>query len=358
MDIIMTAVREVWATLMDMAPYLLFGFVAAGVLSVFISAKTIERHLGGHGLWPIFKASLFGVPLPLCSCSVIPVAASLRRHGASRGATAAFLLSTPQTGVDSILATFSLLGPVFAVFRPVSAFITGLVGGGIIEVATRNEGVAGEVGTCEEACCAGNDGHSRFRRAMRYAFVVLPKDIAKPLLIGLVAAGCIAALIPAGFFAAQLGTGILAMLVMMAMGIPLYVCATASIPIAAAMMMKGITPGAALVFLMTGPATNVAAIAALWRVMGRRTAIVYLLVVAGAALASGLTLDLLFDVSGVTVGSLESWMPPLWFKRICAFVLLGVLAKAMIGSGHDHDHAAHDDNQGDDSTEACNCKQA
>ena len=123
----------IWVTLCEMAPYLLFGFLVAGLLSVLISPEIVERHLGGRGMWPVIKASLLGVPLPLCSCGVIPVAASLRRHGASRGATTAFLLSTPQTGVDSIVVTYSLMGGLFALVRPLAAFITGLAGGWLVD---------------------------------------------------------------------------------------------------------------------------------------------------------------------------------------------------------------------------------
>ena len=137
MNAIIDIFREFASVLGDMSPYLLFGFFAAGILSIFISAETVEKHLGGKGLGPVLKAAFWGVPLPLCSCSVIPVATSLRRHGAGRGATAAFLLSTPQTGVDSILVTYGLLGPIFAIFRPLAAFVTGLVGGVLVNVFGR-----------------------------------------------------------------------------------------------------------------------------------------------------------------------------------------------------------------------------
>ncbi|NLH41028.1 MAG: permease, partial [Planctomycetes bacterium] len=129
LDLLRNIVVEFWAVFAEMSPYLLFGFFVAGVMAMFVSRKMVERHLGGPGVTPLLKASIFGVPLPLCSCGVIPVAMSLRKHGAGRGATIAFLLSTPQTGVDSIVVTYSLLGPVFAIFRPIAAFVTGLAGG-------------------------------------------------------------------------------------------------------------------------------------------------------------------------------------------------------------------------------------
>jgi uncharacterized membrane protein YraQ (UPF0718 family) len=282
-------------------------------------------------MWPVIKASLFGVPLPLCSCSVIPVATSLRRHGSSKGATIAFLLSTPQTGVDSIMATFGLLGPVFAVFRPLAAFAAGVLGGGIAAADTAAQGDGQPADPCaDECCCAHGRNGSRLRRMFRYGFTVLPGDIARPLLIGLIVAGVVSAAVPQDFFAEALGTGLFAMMIMMFLGIPVYVCATASIPVAAAMIMKGATPGAALVFLMTGPATNAATIATLWKVLGRRTTLIYLAVVAATALGAGLLLDYFFTVSGITPGHAHAGMLPPWFKALSALTLLGVLCANII----------------------------
>ncbi len=318
-----------WGTLCDMSPYLLFGFLMAGVLSVLISPELIQKHLGKGGIASILKASFFGVPLPLCSCSVIPVATSLRRHGASKGATTAFLLSTPQTGVDSIMATLALLGPVFAIFRPLAAFVSGLIGGSIVEW-TDSDVMESEVKECTDECCSADAKGSKLKRIIRYGFVVLPRDIAKPLLLGLVIAGGIAALVPETFFAEFLGVGILSMLVMMLLGIPVYVCATASIPVAAAMMLKGVTPGAALVFLMTGPATNAAAIAALWKIMGKKTTLIYMAIVAGTALGSGLLLDFFFDFAGLSSSQTMGWMLPQSFKVFCALLLIVILFAAII----------------------------
>ena len=330
MKFLITVAVEFWYTLCEMAPYLLFGFLIAGLLSVLVSPELVERHLGGRGIWPIFKASLFGVPLPLCSCGVIPVAASLRRHGASKGATTAFLLSTPQTGVDSIMVTFSLLGPVFAVFRPLAAFITGLVGGSIVEaIGTSGKGEA-KSEPCSDECCCPVGGQSRLVRALRYGFMVLPSEIGRPLLIGLLVAGGISAFVPSSFFAETIGTGILAMLVMMILGIPVYVCATASIPIAAAMMVKGISPGAALVFLMTGPATNAAAIATLWKVLGKQTALIYLGVVAVSALGSGLLLDYVFRIGNIAPGHVQVWMLPQGVKTLSAIALMVIIGAAVL----------------------------
>ncbi len=279
-----------------MAPYLLFGFFAAGMLSVLISPKTVEDHLGPRGMWSVFKAALFGVPLPLCSCGVIPVAVSLRRHGASKGATTAFLLSTPQTGADSILVTFSLLGPVFAVFRPVAAMLTGLLGGGMVNIAGPEATAEREAAPqCTASCCTDGDERNRITRALVYGFVTLPRDLAPALVVGLLIAGAISAVVPDDYFAGALGGGIVAMLVMMLVGIPMYVCSTASVPIAAAMIgTAGVSPGAALAFLIAGPATNAATIATIWRTLGKRTAVIYLLTIALSAIGCGLILDWLF----------------------------------------------------------------
>ena len=281
-----------WETLGEMAPYLLFGFFVAGVLSVVIRPETVERHLGGRGFWSLIKASAFGVPLPLCSCGVIPVSASLRRHGASRGATTAFLLSTPQTGVDSILVTLSLLGPVFAVFRPVAALVTGIFGGALVSLTERGEEAGQPPPKCTDECCAPQGPRNRLAHVFRYGFVTLPRDIGKPLVVGVVLAGVITAAVPKDI-ASAVGTGIVGMAVMMVVGVPLYVCATASVPIAAALIAKGVSPGAALVFLMTGPATNAATITVIWKVMGRKTAALYLVAVVLSAFGSGALLDVL-----------------------------------------------------------------
>lgn len=327
---------EFWFVLSEMAPYLLFGFLMAGLLSVLISARTVERHLGGRKFMSVFKAAIFGVPLPLCSCGVIPVAASLRRSGAGRGATTSFLLSTPQTGVDSILVTYSLLGPVFAVFRPLAALVTGLVGGSVVSAIEPDDGPAPadhDVGDIEAGHSHGvgpEQKGGRLYRSLHYGFVALPRDIGRALLVGLVIAGLISALIPEDYFSRYLGPGILQMLVMMAVGLPIYVCATASVPIAAALIAAGISPGAALVFLMTGPATNAATIATIWRIMGRRTTIIYLATVAVSALVSGLVLDHLFEISGTTAHIHSHEMIPSLVKHLSAVVLLGLLAYALI----------------------------
>jgi len=332
---------DFWDTAAEMSPYLLFGFFVAGVLSVLISQKLVEKHLGGKGIWPLVKASLFGVPLPLCSCGVIPVSMSLHKHGASKGATVSFLLSTPQTGVDGIFVTLSLLGPVFAVFRPLSAFATGIIGGALVDIFAHSKKDDTTLPPkCSDECCGSERKKHRIARALKFAFITLPRDIGKPMLVGLIIAAFISALVPDGYFADKLGTGIFSMIVMMLLGIPVYVCATASVPIAAALIAKGLTPGAALVFLMTGPATNAASFITIWKILGRSTAITYLASVAGCALLSGILMD--FIAAGVDLKMVHQhgWMLPPIIKYASAVVLLGVLTFAIF-SRHKNAQATH-----------------
>jgi len=323
-------VHGAWMTLTEMSPYLLFGFVVAGILYVLVPAALIERHLSGKGFLPILKSTLLGIPLPLCSCGVIPVAASLRRSGASKGATTAFLLSTPQTGVDSIFVTFSLLGPVFAAARPLIALVTGLLGGAAVSALDpKDETGPVAATTCTDGCCDVAPMGSKIRRIFTYGFVTLPRDIGKALLVGLLLAGLISALVPPNFFADTLGRGFGQMVLMMLVGIPLYVCATASVPIAAALVAKGVTAGAALVFLATGPATNAATIAIIWKTMGKRTAVIYVTTVAVTSLAAGVLLDYIFTVKNVTAAPSMDWMMPESVSTVCALFLLFVLGMSL-----------------------------
>jgi hypothetical protein len=324
-----------------MAPYLLFGFLVAGILSVFISARLVEKHLGGPGVGSVVKASIFGIPLPLCSCGVIPVGASLRRSGASRGATTSFLISTPQTGIDSIMVTLSLLGPVFAVVRPLAALATGFAGG-VLTSAVEHErrevpdssprNATNADVDCGDACAVPGETPStgsRLIEAVRYGFVALPQDIGRSLLVGLILAGLIGAFMPSDFFSGALANEWATMLIMLVAGIPVYVCATGSVPIAAALMLKGLSPGAALVFLMTGPATNAATLLTIWNVVGRRTAVVYLATVAAGALVSGAVLNGLIGPQAARIAEGGVTMLPGWLQAGSAVLLLALLFNAL-----------------------------
>ena len=364
MEFIINFLKEFWSVMGEMSPYLIFGFVIAGILYVSIKPETVQRHIGKKGLGSVVKASVFGVPLPLCSCGVIPVGMSLSRNGANKGATTSFLISTPQTGVDSIAVTYSLLGPVFAVVRPIIALITGIVGGAIANAvdtddnktksgatgsqqsATAEQLIANHGATCTDGSCGG-ESHiegNKFSAAMKYGFLTLPKDIGKYLVIGLLVAAAISALVPEDYFSRYLGSGIAPMLLMMVIGIPVYVCSTASVPVAAAMIMTGVSPGAALVFLMTGPATNAATITAIWKVLGKKTAIVYLSTIATGALIAGYVLNIFYKGAVQQMHHMGNhWMLPGWVEDVSAIAMLGILLYAVFSKGKPHSQGSEED---------------
>lgn len=340
MDIALLLLKECWNMTVEMAPYLLLGFAIAGALSTFLTPDRVEKHLGGHGLWPVVKASLFGVPLPLCSCGVLPVAASLRKHGAGKGATVSFLLSTPQTGIDSILVTYALLGPVFAIFRPIAAFFAGIVGGAAtdwLDPDAASKPASRDASDDEdESSCKNTHSRNRLIKSLRHGFVVLPRDIAPTMIAGLVVAGLVSAAVPEDFFAGRIGTGFVSMLVMLAISMPFYVCAAASAPIAAALMMKGLSPGAALVFMIAGPATSAATMATVWKILGRGTVFIYVGATAATALLCGTIMDMLVEtavpISTVTHAHEHAACESNPFGIACAVVLLALLGTAWISA--------------------------
>lgn len=298
----------------EMAPWLLFGLVFAGLLKVYFPQKHIDKYLGKPTAKSAVNASLLGVPMPLCSCGVIPTGISFYKNGASRGATNSFLISTPQTGVDSIFATYSMLGWPFAVLRPIVAFTTGIIGGILTNwlikeqpkpVVPVNPLFAGltldvkKVGKtearCDDADCGcrtepKKESHSLVRAA-NYAFIELLQDISKWLILGFMVAALISVLLPNDFFSLFQGYGIFEILIVLAASVPIYVCATGSIPIAAVLLMKGVSPGAALVFMMAGPATNVATITVIGKTMGRKSMLIYLFSIIGGAVFFGLLMN-------------------------------------------------------------------
>ena len=287
---------ETWAMTLASAPWLLGGFLLAGAIYVLVPIGKVSRHLGGSGVGGVFKAALFGIPLPLCSCSVIPVASSLRKQGASRGAFTSFLISTPETGVDSIAISYALLGPLLAIVRPVAAFITAITAGLLMgadedaDRATTTEQSAKDT-SCECAEAPTPSGMSKIPAAIRYGLVDMIADLAPWLVLGFALAGLATALIPAGFLEQHLGGGLPAMLLMLVVGLPLYVCATSSTPIVAALIARGLSPGAALVFLLVGPATNLATMVIVSRDLGRRGLAIYLITIAVVAVLFGLLID-------------------------------------------------------------------
>ncbi len=251
--------KEFYFLLSEMAPYLVLGFLFAGLLKAFFPVDKITRFLGKKKFGSVVNASILGVPMPLCSCGVIPTGVSFYQNGATKGATTSFLISTPQTGVDSILATYSLLGLPFAIIRPLVAFLTGILGGGLSHGFEKEQWKkeAGYSDTPVKKNIRIPIG-KRLKTVITYGFGELVEDIVKWLIIGLLAAALLSVLIPDSFFTSYIGNTWLEMIMILIVSIPLYVCATGSIPIAAVFLLKGLSPGAALVFLMAGPATNVA----------------------------------------------------------------------------------------------------
>lgn len=274
----------------EMSPYILLGFLIAGVMHAFISRSVFSRHLSGKGWRPVVKAALIGVPLPLCSCGVLPTAIAMRRGGASKAASTSFLIATPQTGVDSIAATWSLLGPAFALVRPLAALVTSFFGGVAV-------GTVEQPDTDKTHIVGGESRHKVFwlkcKDALRYGFVDLVQSIGGWLVIGLVIAAVITVYVPDDYFTALGDSPLLSMLVVLVVAVPMYVCATGSIPIAMSLMLKGLSPGTALVLLMAGPAANFASFTLISREMGRKTAWLYLASIVTGAVAFGLVVDYL-----------------------------------------------------------------
>ena len=298
-------ILECWWILVEAAPYVLFGFFAAGVLKAFLPETAIARHLGKKSFGSVLKASLFGIPLPLCSCGVIPAAVGLRKQGASKGASAAFLVSVPETGVDSIAITWALLDPIMTIVRPLAAFITATITGVLINFLPDPPAPAPtDKEACAAPCCAQEaalPARQRLAAGIRYAFGELLQDIGRWLLLGIFIAGIIAWLVPADFFVRYNDNEFLSLLLMLAIGIPLYICASASTPVAAALVLKGLSPGAALVFLLAGPATNAATIAIVGRFWGRRATAVYLSSIAICSLLLGWLTNRLYAWSGADI---------------------------------------------------------
>lgn len=298
-DILRQFITDFFSILAEMSPYLLLGFFFAGLLYAFMPRQKIERYFSGNSLKSSVLASLSGVPLPLCSCGVIPTGTALYRNGASKGGTVSFLISTPQTGLDSILATFSLLGLPFAIIRPLAALITGITGGLITAQLTSHEAPP----TAHQASSeAPKSILQKIKDLFRYGFVDFIQDISKWLIVGLTLAAIISALVPDDFIELLNLSPLQQMLMILLVSVPLYICATGTIPLAAILILKGISPGAAFVLLMAGPATNAATITMIGKVLGKKSLFAYLGTIIIGALAFGLVIDYV--------------LPAAWFTQI------------------------------------------
>lgn len=286
MELVKSYGTELVRLVNEMSPFLLLGFFFAGVLKVVFPVGVITRYMGQRNFISVLNASLLGVPMPLCSCGVLPTGIGFYRNGASRGSTISFLISTPQTGVDSVFATYALLGLPLAVIRPFVAMVTGVFGGLLGNLAD----MKGDTDTSKEEVPGENQERS-VKELFRYGFVELLQEITKWLIIGMLVAALLSVLIPADFFTRRISNEYLAMLIMLLASVPLYICATGSIPIAAVLLMKGLSPGAALVLLMAGPATNIATMAVIGNTMGRKSLLVYLSSIIGGALLFGILIN-------------------------------------------------------------------
>ena len=309
----------------EMAVYLVFGLLIAAGLHVLFPEAWIRKHLGANSTGSVFKATLFGAPLPICSCGVVPVAASLRNSGASRGATVSFLISTPQIGADSFLLTYSLLGWVFGVFRIMAALISAFVAGILVNWFSRRDPDI-QINKIEEN--QQDNYRSRLKTLPNYLEFELLGPIANTLILGIIIAGIISALIPQGFLESSTFSGNLtSMLIMMAIGVPLYVCASASTPVAAALIMKGLSPGAALVFLLTGPATNAMTLAIVPKIVGKSAAFIYLLSICVVSLILGGLLNVLTAHYGLPsiIHVHQHDFLPAWLKWAGTISLTGML---------------------------------
>ena len=308
---------ESWNVLCLSAPYMLLGFFVAGLLKAFIPDNFIAHHLGRENRSSIVKAALFGVPLPLCSCGVLPAAAGIRKQGAGKGATTAFLISTPETGVDSISVTWALLDPLMAFLRPLSAFLTALFTGQIVRIFDPDGHVedkkllADSLGATTPACCCAPKAFlpikkpgmwERLQGGMQFSFGTLFRDISGWFFLGVGIAGMITVFVSPELLDRWLGNPIIAMFAMLIIGIPLYVCATASTPIAAALVLKGLNPGAALVFLLAGPATNAAALSVISKILGTKSTIIYLSGIIVSSLLLGFAVDGVYSLTNLTAG--------------------------------------------------------
>lgn len=327
--------NELLSILNEMSPYLILGFFISGLLHVYVPRSIYSRFLHRKGFRSVLGAAALGVPLPLCSCGVIPTSVSLKKEGASAGAVTSFLVATPQTGVDSILATYSLLGLPFAIIRPISAFIVAIFSGTLVDLFGDKKSkkidytkmkfapVNSKAESCGCGCghthtINGNKKRGNFWDVLRYGYVDLMQDFGKWLVIGLLVAAAITAFVPDSFFTIFKDYYLLNILLILLISAPMYICATGSIPIALSLMLKGVTPGAAFVLLMAGPATNFASLIILRREIGVRKTTIYLMSIIIGAILCAFIIDYI--------------LPHDWFTAITP------LSDCDHDHGHDHTH--------------------
>ena len=359
------------------APWLLFGFFMAAMIKVFLKTETMHKHLGGSGWWSTVKAAFIGAPLPLCSCGVVPAALGLRSAGASKNATVAFLVATPETGVDSVSFTYALMGPVMAIARPVAAISSAIVAGLLVgkaesvhekheaqALASVNTDSTNNINNTEASCCAKETKEKekdccatkieepdccaskanepkkqiqaplklRLQEGLQFAFGKMLKDVVNWLIIGLIIAALVQTFLPTDFFEA-LGDGFLSMLVMAVIGIPMYVCASASTPIAAGFLIAGLSPGAVLVFMLLGPASNIGTLMIVKNELGMRAVSAYFIGLVVSAFFFGFLLNYLTAIYGWNfMASVQEHQHDTvaWYEILASIVLAVLMAKALV----------------------------
>ncbi|WP_105199590.1 SO_0444 family Cu/Zn efflux transporter [Pseudoalteromonas sp. T1lg10] len=384
----MDLISNFWQLFVLSAPWLMLGLLIAGIINVYLPTHFLNRHLGKEGLWTTVKAALIGAPMPLCSCGVIPAAVGLRRAGASKSATTSFLVSTPETGIDSVSVSYALLGPFMAVIRPIAAVCSAITAGLLVgREGSLEPSVTASSTPKQGACCGSNDkvsavegpssccasevqldeqsggccapqtqvtqatssccstdkkasqstpqaqssAFSKLQQALHFSATKLLSDTALWLMIGLFFAAVVQTYVPTSYLS-QWGSGILAMTVMVLVSIPMYICATASTPIAAGLLLAGVSPGAVLVFMLAGPATNIATLGVVGKELGRRAVAAYLTGVIGVALLFGVLTDYLVGEFGFNVtplgGQHHEVLPP-WLEQGSAVILALLLMRLL-----------------------------
>jgi len=332
MSIVENYFSSLWGMTLLMYGYIIFGLLVAGVIREFISDEYIKKNLGGRGLWPSVKATLLGLPLPLCSCGVIPLAASLRKSGAGKGAVTSFYISTPMTGADSIIATYGVFGWVIALFRVVSASVAAIFAGYYTDMVYGDQYIETECPSCSGGCCGGNEKPQkpsvlqRIKNILNYAYFELLDDLAYPLLGGLFMAAAITMLITPDIAGTDMGI-VAGYFIAFVLGVPLYVCSISAIPIALSLLLAGFSPGAAFVFLAAAPATNIVTMNVARNMLGKRGLAIYLVSIIFFTLVSAIAVDALYFKTGldfaVFSGEEESFGA---FAQITAGLFLAVIA--------------------------------
>ena len=369
---------------LDMGLFLLIGMAFSGLFHILLSKELVAKHLGKPGIGSIIKASLLGVPLPLCSCGVIPTAIGFSKSGASKAAVTSFLISTPQTGIDNIIATAGLMGPFFAIYRPITAFLTGIVGGIFVDIFdkkkksccnktnqenngnSKNENQTENELNKESCCCHSNSspkiacedsakessscccssnkkkgGTSKFLNNLmeffNFGFLTFTQDLVFHLLIGIAVAAAISTFIDKDFIQSiGITQGLPAMLIMLVIGLPMYICSNSAIPLAVAFIAIGFSPASVFVFLLAGPVTNITAIGALVKALGKKCITIYLLSVSIMAILFGYVFELLlhffkWDVTSKIIATCHSChkTQPL-YKYIAGWIFAALLVRAII----------------------------